>query len=166
MLLTAMKTPADVLHRALRGLALTSLLALAACGPGTGGTGTGPVTFASAGMATTVPCGASCRTIGLLLDTERVELTATCLRFAYAGPWDIDRSGTTLVTGTLERSAAGRTGTTQEAATLQLQFSEGRIDSPQVTLLMRDAADQAVLGPVSLQQGPAPAAPPACEGQP
>lgn len=102
---TRMTNPFDVrtgLCRLLNALAVTLAitLALAGCGPGTGGTGTGPVTptlgysgslFATtttAASSTTAPgtgCATDCTLANLRLDTERVELTAPCLRFVFAG---------------------------------------------------------------------------------
>ena len=165
---TRMTNPFDIrtgLCRLLNTLAVTLAitLALAGCGPGTGGTGTGPVTptlgysgslFATtttAASSTTAPgtgCATDCALANLRLDTERVELTAPCLRFVFAGIWPLDASGTAELAGTLETTRGTATATSN--ATLRLQFSTPSAASPMVTLTLTDATAGALLGPVPL----------------
>lgn len=149
---------------------LATALALAACGPGTGGTGTGPIGATlgfsgGAGASTAAPgagCVTECTQASLRLDTERVELTAPCLRFVYAGTWGVDSTGLALLSGTAETG-----GTTAPNAVLRLQFSDATAASAQVTLTLTDSAGRSLSGPVTLlRNDAAPAvAPPACQPQ-
>ena len=145
-------------------------LALAACGPGTGGTGTGPIGATlgftgGTGASVTAPgagCVTDCPQASVRLDTERVELTAHCLRFVYTGTWGVDAAGLAILSGTAE---AG--GTPAPNAVLRLQFSEATAASAQVTLTLTDSAGRALLGPVALLRNDAAlaVAPPACQPQ-
>jgi hypothetical protein len=162
-------------------LALTLAAGLAACGPGTGGTGTGPITptagfsggiaggFTSgtaAGGANALPpaapCTADCPQASLRLDTERVELAAPCLRFVFTGSWAPDAAGLAVLAGTLE--TARGTATAMSNATLRLQFGSAGIDSVQVNLTLTDDAGRALLGPATLPRNDAApgSAPPVC----
>ena len=71
-----------------------TLLVLTSCGPGTGGTGTGPilgaVNFSGSGFAIGAPCAEHCGSTELRLENERVELTVTCRHFVFTGPWEIE----------------------------------------------------------------------------
>ena len=119
-----------------RLVAVTTLLVLAACGPGTGGTGTGPINgavyFSGAGFTVGAPCALHCGGTDLLLENERVELNITCQRFVFTGPWEIDAQGLALLKGTLETTEfpnGGEAQTRTVAAEMQLQFSDTRVDS-------------------------------------
>lgn len=144
--------------------------ALAACGPGTGGTGTGPIGAtlgfaAGTGASATAPgagCVTDCPQASLRLDTERVELAASCLRFVYTGTWGVDTAGLAILSGTAETG-----GTTAPNAVLRLQFSDATAASAQVTLTLTDSAGRSLSGPVTLLRNDAAlsVAPPACQPQ-
>jgi len=151
--------------------ALAATLALAACGPGTGGTGTGPIGatlgFSGSATASTAAPGAACTTdcaqASLRLDTERVELAAPCLRFVFAGTWGVDTTGLAVLAGTAETAG----GATVPDSTLRLQFSDATAASAQVTLTLADAAGRTLAGPLTLlrQDAALALAPPACQAQ-
>lgn len=169
----------DSLTRGLRALLCAAFLGLlAACGPGTGGTGTGPIGGSlgfsgtvgpgfGAGVSVQPPCTTDCATVALRLEDEWVEFRALCYRFVHQGPWEIDAKGAALVPGTLETrvQANGTTHTEQQPASVRLQFSGPRADSPQVELTVLDAAGQAtLLAPLVLHRdaGSGPGTPSAC----
>ena len=147
-----------------------TLVALAACGPGTGGTGTGPIGATlgfsgGAGASATAPgagCVRDCAQASLRLDTERVELVAPCLRFVYTGTWGVDTAGLAILAGTAETGS-----NTAPNATLRLQFSDATAASAQVTLTLTDSAGRTLGGPVTLLRNDAAlaVAPPACQPQ-
>ena len=165
-----MTTLPDLARRALQACAVSVLLALAACGPGTGGTGTGPISgvfnYAGPGFSTGLPCALDCPGVTLRLEAERVEFTAACRRFIYTGPWELDEQGVVVLEGTLETTEVidGQARTTSQPAVMRLQFSEAAVDSSEVSLTLRDATGANLLAPVTLQQGTRAAAPPACGG--
>jgi hypothetical protein len=144
-----------------RRLGLLALLAgLAACGPGTGGTGTGPnqgtLGFSGNAGTSVVPppgsdCQARCGEVSLQLQEQRVELVAECRRFVYAGNWDVGANGELVLNGAVETTTA--TGTATTAATLRLQFSEGEAASSQVTAVLSGDGAAILLGPAALLRG-------------
>lgn len=165
----------NLFERPARWLAgLAAALLLAACGPGTGGTGTGPITgnigailgfSGGAGASTAAPgtgCTTDCAQTRLRLDSERVELAAPCLRFVYTGPWGLDTAGLAILTGTAETGGASTPN-----ATLRLQFSDATAASAQVTLTLTDSAGRTLAGPATLLRNDAAltVAPPACPAQ-
>jgi hypothetical protein len=155
-----------------RRAALVLLLALlAACGPGTGGTGIGPVSFSgtfAAGSAGTADVGAiaapglpcsTCTRVDLRLDDGQVELRVPCGRFVFAGDWNPDATELVLA-GTFERTRAD--GIVSLPATLRLQFgAEGVAGSRQVAMTLVDAAG-VPLAVATLQRGEGVAAPDTC----
>ena len=90
--------------------ALTTVFAvftLAACGPGTGGTGTGPIsnapsTNSSAGqVALSTPIDNSAATglwisvdskTSVLLAADKITVVSNCIQFTFAGAWAMDAS--------------------------------------------------------------------------
>lgn len=147
----------------------TTLLMLAACGPGTGGTGTGPilgaVNFSGSGFAIGTPCAQHCGSTELHLENERVELTVTCRRFVFNGPWEIDATGLAVLNGSLETTefVDGQVQTSTVAAEMRLQFSDTRADSShEVAVTVRDAQGNHLIAPLTLQQRPTATAPEAC----
>lgn len=161
----------NLFERPARWLAcLAAALLLAGCGPGTGGTGTGPIGVTlgfsgGTGASVAAPgtgCTSGCAQASLRLDTERVELTGPCLRFVYTGPWGVDAAGLAVLTGTADTG-----GTTAPNATLRLQFSDATAASAQVTLTLTDSAGRALAGPATLLRNDAAlaVAPPACPPQ-
>ena len=144
----------------LRGLLLAALLLLAACGPGSGGTGTGPISFSGLGRNVTTAqpgtspptggtagdCTSDCLRVDVQLHEAQVELTTPCSRFVFEGPWAQDASGFVTVTGRYETPSLGRT----EVATLRLQFGGSAEGSQQVTATLLNEAGQLLVGPVTL----------------
>lgn len=133
---------------------LAVLFVLAACGPGGGGTGTGPIaafspSFFSATSTLTsavgAPAGASAR-VDLQLQSTSVELTTDCGRFVFTGDWTANAGSTVVLPGRFE------TATSATVASLRLQFSEGVSDSRQVTVTVLDASGRVLVGPVTLNR--------------
>jgi len=155
-----------LLDRARRAALLLLLAALAACGPGTGGTGTGPIqplgSFSGSAVASSMLpdplCGAQCDKAALQLQEQKVELAAGCLRFASSGSWAPDASNQVVLEGSLQvLSASG--ATTSTPATLRLQFNDK--DSAVQAVLLGNGVT-ALLGPVTLlREGEGSAATPA-----
>lgn len=148
----------------LRWVAAACLIALGGCGPGTGGTGTGPEGSFIVGPATsTAPnglgsaraeCLVDCAAPTLLLEAGKVSLAGTCLRFSHAGSWSVGDDGVALVTGTLETTSGGQTVT--GPGTLRLQFAGAPDDAATaVTVTVFDAAGSIVLGPQVMSRGDA-----------
>jgi hypothetical protein len=165
----------NLFDAALRGLLLAALVALGACGPGGGGTGTGPLSFSGLGRSVTTaqpgtspPTGGTaggctdCVRVDVQLQEAQIELTTPCSRFVFEGPWAQDVNGVVTVTGRYETPALGRT----VVATLRLQFSGGADSSQQVTATLLDEAGALQVGPVTLARQamlePRPAAPATC----
>lgn len=140
---------------------------LAACGPGGGGTGTGPqgaplLTFSGTSIqgaiASAAPgnCAPQCGAADLVLEEARVQFASDCRLFTFAGAWQLDADGQVSLRGTLASTAGA--ASVVAPATLDLQFSEPQPDSARVTALLRDEAGRVILGPFRLQPG-APIAP-------
>jgi hypothetical protein len=151
-----------------RRATLVLLLALvASCGPGTGGTGTGPISFsADLGLSTAAPGSigtaggalacAGCSRIDLQLDDQRIELRLPCGRFVYEGAWNPDATELTLA-GTFQPPGAAASA----PATLQLQFGSEGARSNQVVIRLSDASG-ATLAVSTLQRQAGQALPAAC----
>ncbi|MBC5768301.1 hypothetical protein [Ramlibacter albus] len=145
----------DLLERFLRAGLLAVSLVLAACGPGSGGTGTGPIAtqFFSATSTVTGPAGgivggavgASAR-VDLQLQNTSVELTTDCGRFVFTGEWSANAGSTVVLPGRFERTNSST------VASLRLQFSDGLSDSRAVTVTLLDASGNVLLGPVTLNR--------------
>jgi hypothetical protein len=158
-----MTKPPEFLARLVRAALLALTMVLSACGPGSGGTGTGPVmgvvTFSGvAGLGTVgvgspstpttgVPAGCvDCPQVDLQLQDGAVELATACGRFVFNGDWEV-REGRSTLPGRFD--ASGRPAV---AATLQLLFGDGSVNSQAVTATVVDAAGAVLLGPVTLQR--------------
>jgi hypothetical protein len=155
-----------------RRTALVLLLALlAACGPGTGGTGVGPISFSGpfagtsgaigAIVAPPAPAGLPCSTCAraeLRLDDAQVELRVPCGRFVSAEPWNPDATELALA-GTFTLTRAD--GPASVPATLRLQFGPEGARGQQVILTLVDAAG-APLAAATLQRGEGAPAPDSC----
>lgn len=159
--------------RRLRYAAVLALFVLTACGPGSGGTGVGPIqpklAFGSSGITPSAPVGVTigpahsasadctsqpqCAEATLRLEDTRISLTAACLRFAFEGLWSIDANGRLSVPGTMD--LFGSTGTTTGKVTLTLLFSELEVSSSQVTVTLTDAAGKPAFGPKVLNRNDA-----------
>lgn len=140
-------------HRWLRAPLLVLVAALVACGPGTGGTGTGPIQgtlgFSGGAGSTLLPTPGDA--VSLRLEAGRVELLAGCRRFLFIGAWEVGAGGEAILEGALETTTAGGTGSVP--ATLQLQFSEKEAASARVTVVVTGAGGAALVGPLTLEQG-------------
>ena len=82
------------------GGALTTVIAIAE--PFVGRASSGGSELApsfSVGIAVGLPCTDNCSSVGLLLENERVELTASCRRFVHVGPWRTDAEGLAVLDG-------------------------------------------------------------------
>jgi hypothetical protein len=156
----------EIVTRMARLLVLAALCALAGCGPGTGGTGTGPqdglYSFGGrvgnsfgACVSVGVPCTDDCPAVSLVLEREKIELLAPCRRFVHNGTWSIDGNGAVVVQGRYELTsvAGGQTTVQTRDAVLRLRFSEGGPDSREVALTLADQAGDALLNPLTLQRG-------------
>jgi hypothetical protein len=143
---------------------LTLTCLLAACGPGSGGTGTGPVnggilmfsgTSLQGAMSSSAPgnCAPACGAVDLVVQDAKVELATDCRIFSHTGEWGVAANGSASVRGTLTTTAGSATSTAP--ATLDLQFSDGRADSERVTATILDESGRAVLGPFALRKGAA-----------
>ena len=113
-----------------RAIALSLTCAITACGPGTGGTGVGPVsgTYISASTATGAPSvigvatptspslptspsspalpTAASGSYALVLDPLAIRLTGACLAFSFDGAW-AESGGEIKVTGSYRLAAPG-----------------------------------------------------------
>ena len=168
-----MTTLPDLVRRALGACALSvSLLVLAACGPGTGGTGTGPVTgvfgYGGPGFSVGAPCVDDCQGVSLVLEDDHVEFIAPCQRFVYLGAWELDEQGVVVLDGTLETTDVvnGQPQTTRSPAVMRLQFSDAAAAPREVALTIRDATGANLVSPVTLQQGARAHAPATCGTSP
>lgn len=156
--------------RPLSATALLGLAALAGCGPGTGGTGTGPINgaYSFATIAGTAGATVPADDVSLKLEEQRVTLVAGCLSFVYTGAWGVDAQGLLVLDGTVTATAAGPAGAMPAqgqvpfAARLRLQFSEPTPASAQVTVTLADTAGRVLLGPVVVPRGEAAVSLPAC----
>lgn len=158
----------DLARRAFQACAFFTVLALAACGPGTGGTGTGPITgvFNQPGPVFSAgsPCEANCVGASLKLEIDRVEFTAPCQRFVYVGPWGVDEDGTAVLDGTLETTDVlnGQHQIAGRPAVMRLQFGPATATIREVALTVRDATGANLMAPVTLRQGTRAAVPATC----
>ena len=195
----------NTLQVPLQVLVLISMLLLAACGPGTGGTGTGPVAlsvpsvvrFTTSAVPTELPpakapgtpdfvpplapaaptqppatppapvpaptpapvttvgaCLANCTAANpaLTINGEQVRLQTRCARFVSSTPLGAVAAGETSLAGSLEtqQTSNGNIVTRSTPAVLVLQFSQGKLDSNQVTVRLVDNAGAQLLGPFTL----------------
>ena len=147
-------------------LALVVAAIVSACGPGTGGTGTGPeaaLSFSTAGAtpgsaspsSATPPgmpapsCSSGCTGTSLRLDPTRLEVAAPCLSFVFEGRWQPDPSGAVVVDGAVRQDPAA---VASEPARLRLQFPDLPERSAEVTLTLSDAQGRLLLGPLMLRR--------------
>lgn len=163
-------------HRVLR-LAATACVvvaALASCGPGTGGTGTGPGmqaglaagtyngTLAQGALPTvSLPCGTQCGSeVSLSVGDARVELSLPCQRFVYEGGWSFDAQGQAELVGRWQQlvQVGDKATLEQQSARLSLTVSLPDAQGLRVLLQVRDLDGMSLVGPVQVQsEGDAPA---------
>ncbi len=130
---------------------------LAACGPGGGGTGTGPLTFSGTSfqglVASSAPgnCNPQCGVADLVVEDTLVRFASDCRLFSFVGAWKTDAQGAVALHGELVTTVGASKVTVPSA--LELKFSEGQPDSQRATALLRDDQGQVVLGPFNLQRG-------------
>jgi hypothetical protein len=163
-----------LLHKLAQHCLAWLTLLLVACGPGTGGTGTGPI--AEAPISTTAPgtysgiftaapssqpvtttvCVNGCTStlaapaVNLQVQTDSIQVSSPCFTFTYAGLWSQGADGNVTVQGSYtQQSAQSSSGTTSQPATLTLRFSA---NSDSVEISIKDAAGQTLLQPVTLQR--------------
>jgi hypothetical protein len=150
----------DILVRFRRTCAFAALLVLAGCGPGTGGTGTGPsaaiASFSGDALQSTAefpgvrgPGCSNCARANLRLEEGLVELMVPCGRFIHSGPWDSEALETQVI-GSLEATSAS--GSVTVPAVLHLQFSQSSATSPQVIVTLTNEARELLAGPLQLQR--------------
>lgn len=172
------------------------LAVMAGCGPGTGGTGTGPTSSAldyfgaaPANICTTGPNTAlACpqpnnpgtvgavnppsvangtdgvffsttegADINLLLTGNRATLSDRCLSLTFEGDWGVAGTNDARFFGQYTTSGS----TTSALGTLTVQATGP--DNKSLSVLLRDASNRVVLGPVTLRRVPAPTSnPSAC----
>jgi hypothetical protein len=172
MPLTTMKRPAELLT------SLWIACLLVACGPGTGGTGTGPNVGASLAEGTytatldpdlqpmqPLPCGDRCAgAMVLTVGEARVELSLPCQRFVHEGSWEFDADGRAELSGRWTTLAVrGDKTVLQEQSvllTLVANLPDGQGLRLQLSLRGLDGAP--LLGPVLLTQQPQQAAAVSC----
>jgi hypothetical protein len=168
---------------------LLALLGLPACGPGSGGTGTGETgsAFALFGAAQTNVCTATfapalgCTVgsgavpsspdapgasminfsdtaqggnISVAFQAQTIELNARCRGLHFQGDWGITASNDARFFGSYRLD--NTSGSTFASLSVQTPVG-GNNNELQVTV--RDADGRVVLGPVTVQRVPAPAAP-------
>ncbi|MGA8514334.1 MAG: hypothetical protein WB821_06135, partial [Burkholderiaceae bacterium] len=150
-------------------LCIAAALILAACGPGTGGTGTGPQSIAafaanyisvpSTGTAvgsTTPSTGASSATtatFSLQLQTTGIVLTSACAGFDYAGAWSVSATGEISVQGLYASTGAGGlTSPPPQAAVLNIALTNTSADSASLTLRITTPSGALLLGPISMER--------------
>jgi hypothetical protein len=147
----------------LAGIALA--LVLAACGPGTGGTGTGPIAATSLPAGTSLYFGASqpgfsaspsncigsqCLVQSLTLEAQRIDLRAGCIRFIRTDAWSIDETQLAIVRGQIETTTAA--GVTRTDGTLRLQFDGPWQSAPTLSVTLTDDQGRVLVGPTALSR--------------
>jgi hypothetical protein len=75
-------------------LTICALAALASCGPGTGGTGTGPILTATSSQLTDSAVTGNWATqdarTSVLIEVDKITVTSNCVRFTFIGNWVLD----------------------------------------------------------------------------
>ena len=155
-------------------LALTVAVAITACGPGTGGTGVGPVAGTYISLAThvgtsTVP-GAAPSTVTsagyvLVLEPLAIRLTGACLAFQFDGAW-VEANGEIRVTGSYRQAAPASDLALAQALAGTLV---ARVENTGLAVTLQDARGATVLtftSAAKVADGVAVLAAPACKSLP
>lgn len=148
--------------------ALTLALLTTACGPGSGGTGVGPIagsylTFASSGgtslaVTTGLPSGAS---FVATFDQQGIHLLGSCLAFSFDGAW-AESNGEARATGSYRSVATGSDLGAATAITATL-FARSHADGLSIRVLDSKGATLASFEfTIRLADGSHPALPPPC----
>jgi hypothetical protein len=172
MPLTTMKRPAELLT------SLWIACLLVACGPGTGGTGTGPNVGASLAEGTytatldpdfqpmqPLPCGDRCAgAMVLTVGEARVELSLPCQRFVHEGSWEFDADGLAELSGRWTTLAVRGDKTVLQEQSVLLTLVANLPDGQglRLQLSLRGLDGVPLLGPVLLTQQPQQAAAVSC----
>lgn len=169
--------------RIARALAVAITLAISACGPGTGGTGVGPVsgiyisvtavtgapsvTGVAPSISPTSPISPAAASAGytLALDPLAIRLTGACLAFSFDGTW-VESGGEIRVTGSYRLAAPG-----SDLAQAQAQAGTliARAENVGFNVTLLDARGQLLLGLTTGTRVPAGVpvvAAPACKSLP
>jgi hypothetical protein len=164
-------------------VAIALLATLVGCGPGTGGTGTGPsisaapvsgpVSYAGEQSAQGAVFGGSVaekaasifgpsvsalNNAVLTLDVNRVDLRKACQSFAFVGDWSIAMDGTSQLTGAYSSVRIlpdGSIDVVTLPATLTLAFASGNASSHSVRAFVKDLFQTPLIGPIDLQMNSA-----------
>ncbi len=136
--------------------ALVCMFLLAACAPGTGGTGTGPIqlsssiTFASirndsvtnSGQTPTfVAAGCDNTANSLRLETSSIVLTTACGTFTYSGTWSVSEANEAEVVGMWEKAfISSEQPNRSSVAAMKLKFDSAPESSKSVLLRIQDSA--------------------------
>ncbi len=164
-LTTMTDRPDTAWRRCAHVAALACALLLAGCGPGTGGTGTGPISakyMGTTGPAFSAPASSLCAVSAcgdtyLRLEPASVDLRLVCRRFLHEGPWEVDADGLAVLAGTIEVTAGGVTRSAP--GTLRLKFTGAPEGAKELSFTLLDAAGNVVAGPASVQREDAALAP-------
>ena len=106
-----------------------------------------PVTTVGACLANCTPANPA-----LTIDAEQVRLQTRCANFVSSTPLGAVAAGETSLAGSVEtqQTSNGNIVTRSTPAVLVLQFSQGKLDSDQVTVRLLDNSGALVLGPITL----------------
>ena len=166
-----------ILKRISLALCVGVALALNACSPGTGGTGTGPSQLISPVAFSSFPISTSNTTLGqapqpgvsdstvcnqairLQLQADRIELSTPCGTLTYVGSWSVSTTGggsTIEVYGAWKSNASpnGQAVIDSQDATLLVSFLGSLDASVLVTASVKDSAGRLLLDPTVLQRAP------------
>lgn len=154
--------------------ALMLAAVLTACGPGTGGTGVGPVTGTYVSAATTAgspavpstaPSTIASASYVLVLEPLGIRLTGACLAFQFDGAW-VDANGEIRVTGSYRQAAPA---SDLALATDLPGTLVAKVQTTALTVTLQDARGAVVLSfatGAKLADGAAAVTAPACKSLP
>lgn len=140
-----------------RLLCLAGALLLAACGPGTGGTGTGPGAANGLAEGTYGTVEQPAQPVALTVSDDRVELNLPCRRFVYEGRWSFDAQGQAELFGRWQALVVSGASTVlqEQSARLTLQIGLAGLTGGAASgmeLTVTNPAGTALVQPVILAQ--------------